>query len=297
VKRAAQPPKVERVKLGRAAVAKPGIAGLELVGPRLARVVQNALLATGGATSVAYTEDCTLTLRDWKAALPADTALAHFSEASLHSGIVLLVPSAIVASLVDRFYGGAGDAGTGHASMGPTEARMLGRIAASIADGIAAAWADVARLSFKPSACVFGSSDLHCGKDDDLVTVQRFVTKDARAEPGIIEIAYPTLALSALCERGTAMPSEAGSSEAWKVKLSEAVMQTRLPVRTVLARPTLPLAKLAALAPGDFIPVTLPSRVPVAVAGRLLAHGTIGETNGRAAIQIETILQGALFDD
>ena len=51
------------------------------------------------------------------------------------------------------------------------------------------------------------------------------------------------------------------------------------------------------LAPGDFIPVCLPTRVPVTVAGRLLAHGTIGEANGRAAIKIDKLEHGAVFDD
>ena len=56
----------------------------------------------------------------------------------------------------------------------------------------------------------------------------------------------------------------------------------------------LPLGRLLNLKAGDVIPICLPSHIPVTVAGRLFAQGTVGEANGRAAICIEKIEQGSL---
>ena len=69
----------------------------------------------------------------------------------------------------------------------------------------------------------------------------------------------------------------------------QSVSQVCLPVRSILARPELPLSRIMTLQPGDVIPLTMPRNVPLTVAGRLFAHGTIGESNGRAAIRIESI--------
>ena len=48
-------------------------------------------------------------------------------------------------------------------------------------------------------------------------------------------------------------------------------------------------ADLLALRPGDVIPISLPQHIPLTVAGRLFAHGTLGEADGRAAIRISRI--------
>ena len=65
----------------------------------------------------------------------------------------------------------------------------------------------------------------------------------------------------------------------------------RLPARTVLARPNLSLADLMELKVGDVIPVTIGRALPLIVGNRIVAHGTIGEQDGRAAFQIEKLAQ------
>jgi flagellar motor switch protein FliM len=66
----------------------------------------------------------------------------------------------------------------------------------------------------------------------------------------------------------------------------------RLPARTVLARPNLSLADLMQLKAGDIIPVTISRSVPLIVGDRIVAHGSIGDQDGRAAFQIEKLAQG-----
>ena len=71
--------------------------------------------------------------------------------------------------------------------------------------------------------------------------------------------------------------------------MARALEGVSLPVRSVVARPTLSVQELLALRIGDVIPITLAPRVPLLVGNRRLAEGTIGEQEGRAAFQIETI--------
>ena len=67
------------------------------------------------------------------------------------------------------------------------------------------------------------------------------------------------------------------------------MLNVHLPVRSVIARPEISLETLFRLSPGDIIPIILPQTVPVIANGRVLARGSIGEANGRAAIRIEQL--------
>ena len=96
----------------------------------------------------------------------------------------------------------------------------------------------------------------------------------------------PIEALRSLPESETAPATDA----VWRDRLEQAVMQVRLPIRSVFARPELSLDKLLALKPGDIIPILMPRHVPVSISDRLFAHGSVGESNGRTAIKIESLL-------
>jgi flagellar motor switch protein FliM len=83
---------------------------------------------------------------------------------------------------------------------------------------------------------------------------------------------------------------------AWTGALNSALRDVRLPVRSVLARPEISLTKLLDLQVGDIIPLTIPRHVPITIAGRNFATGSIGEANGNAAIMIEHIEEGSDHD-
>jgi len=74
-------------------------------------------------------------------------------------------------------------------------------------------------------------------------------------------------------------------------RLGTAVGEIRIEARTVLARPELSLSELMQLQAGDIIPVSLSKHVPLIVAGRRIALGTVGEHDGRAALKIDKMEQ------
>ena len=78
----------------------------------------------------------------------------------------------------------------------------------------------------------------------------------------------------------------------WRQRLSYAVEDVRLPVRSVLARPELTMGQLMALKPGDVIPINLAAKVPLLVGSKRFAEGTIGEQEGRAALLVESVGAG-----
>lgn len=59
-----------------------------------------------------------------------------------------------------------------------------------------------------------------------------------------------------------------------------------LPLRAVLAETRLPLARVAALCPGEIIALPLSRSVPLLCGERIVAHGTMGEQDERAALRI-----------
>jgi flagellar motor switch protein FliM len=63
----------------------------------------------------------------------------------------------------------------------------------------------------------------------------------------------------------------------------------RFPVRSVLAEPMISLVKLMELKAGDVIPISFGADVPVMVGGDRLGTGTVGTSNGKAAIRLTMI--------
>ncbi len=288
---------VDVVQLGAAATTRPDVPGLERTSARLARGLTAACAALGGTTKVSNAEVRTMGFAEWKAALPPKVAVARYRDRAIKGGILVSVPHALIVSLIDIFYGGDGATDADAPPFGAAGQRLFDRFADSAADALAAGWADVTPLAPALVGSSYAVEDVALGKPADMVVVQRFAIKGSVAGNAAIEIVYPFAGLRGLAGLHGAVEVTAEEVDpVWRMRLSDAVKQARLPVRTVIARPTVALSRLMALAPGDFIPVTLPARVPLTVAGRLLAHGTIGEANGRAAIMIDKLEQGAFSD-
>lgn len=288
---------VSIVQLGATAATRPDLPGLERTGAKLARGLTAACAALGGASKIGSIEIRIITFAEWKAAQLPVVAVARFRDRAIKGGFLLSVPTALIASLVDVFYGGDGAVEGTTRPFCAAERRLFDRFAKGAGEALAAGWADVTPLAPALTASSFAAEDVALGKPGDVIVNQRFTLADPGPSGGAIEIIYPLAALRGIA--GLQGASDVAAEEIdplWRMRLSDAVKQARLPVRTVIARPTVALSRLIALAPGDFIPVTLPARVPLTVAGRLLAHGTIGEANGRAAIMIDKLEQGALSD-
>ncbi len=79
----------------------------------------------------------------------------------------------------------------------------------------------------------------------------------------------------------------------WSRRLADVAREVRFDARVVLARPTLPMRRLLALAPGDLIPLQIAPLAPLAIGGRRVARGEIGEQDGLAVLPIHDVAGAA----
>jgi flagellar motor switch protein FliM len=126
------------------------------------------------------------------------------------------------------------------------------------------------------------------------------VARDVMVETLVLDVAIDGRAAGslrlarALAEAPTEAPQRRHAPGVWRRAIARALGEMRLPTRAVLARPGMSLGALARLRRGDTIPIGIPAKVPLVIGTRRFARGTIGECNGTAAFQIETLEQETL---
>lgn len=189
--------------------------------------------------------------------------------------------------LLDLFFGGTGAAPHDvPAEFSPATEAMVQRIGTMIAVPMATAWEPLAKLHFVPGR-VSGDAAMIQGIDgDDPVVLTRFGIAKGSHKPVFVDLIYPVQALKPYAPSLTGKVMGAAPDPAWQNGLAKAMMTVTFPVRSVLAEPTISLAKLMELKEGDVIPITVAADVPVMVARGRLGTGTVGTSNGRAAIRL-----------
>ena len=270
--------------------------GLDRVGTQFAAGLADVLGSLGAAgTKVLCGDTSITTFEDWRDQSAELRAICRYRMAPLKGGMLLAVPQSYITQLVDRYYGGDGSIPVKRNELSAAEERFFGRLGEKIAPMLAASWAEM--VAIEP---VTAKLD-HSGSTPTLVpgtrqiAVQHFFAEDQEGQRIAIDLVYPLSLLRTVPQLVAAPESEESPQidPIWQSRLSDAVMQVHLPVRTIFARPELPLAQLLTLRPGDIIPVCLPNQVPITVAGRVFARGSVGDSNGRTAIKIERIEEGS----
>ena len=231
---------------------------------------------------------------DWTAA-SAPAIFWRYHAPPLKGPVLLAGNRPLILQLVDIFYGGKGQLAAEREELTDAEERFAARLGRDMGLQLAAAWGD--KLAIAPELdCVTGDpAKLAAVRADDELLVQRFVLRGGKLDGRAITCAYPVAALRGIAGAEPAPEARemSAADAAWTATLSGALKEVRLPVRSVLARPEISLVKLLGLEVGDIIPLTIPRNVPVTVAGRSFAVGSIGEANGNAAIMIEHIEKGS----
>ena len=205
---------------------------------------------------------------------------------------LLVLDGRFVLELLDLFFGGTGAAPVDMpAEFSPAAEAMVGRLGQMIAVPLTAAWEPLARVSFTVGRCEANASMLSNFDGEDALIVTRFGIAPGSAKPSYIDLVYPVAALK---PHGTALTGKvvakaAAEDAAWQTALTRAAMNIRFPVRSVLAEPTIRLSRLMALQPGDVIPISFGKDVPVMVGNDRLGTGTVGTSNGHAAIKLTSL--------
>jgi flagellar motor switch protein FliM len=191
--------------------------------------------------------------------------------------------------LLDLFFGGAGVAPLPMpADFSPAADAMAVRIAGMFADALGTAWEPLTRVSFAADR-MEQAADID---GEDAVIVTR-VGVDTPGQPMFVDILYPVVALK---PHGATLTGKV-LDKAERNALARATMGVRFPVRSVLAEPIVPLSMLMELKAGDVIPIAIAPDVPVMVGRDRLGCGTVGTSNGRAAIRLTSLAHPDISDE
>ncbi len=266
---------------------------LEGVANQFARSLRDLIRALGApAVQVERAGAEQISFAEWSASA-APAIFWRYHAPPLKGPVLLAGSRSLLLQLVDIFYGGRGQLAAEREELTDAEERFAARLGRDIGLQLAAAWRG--KLAIEPELdCVTADpAKLAAVRADDELFVQRFTLRGAPFEGRTIMCVYPVAALRGIAGDELLPDMQGnGADPAWAGALDKALRDVRVPVRSVLARPEISLVKLLALEVGDIIPLTMPRHVPVTVAGRSFALGSIGEANGNAAIMIENIEKG-----
>lgn len=213
----------------------------------------------------------------------------------VHVPALLIAPRGLSALLVERSYGGRIQP-LGAATMrrpGLGEAREFARLAERFAAALATGCDDRIPIS----ATRLGTIDAIDACDllsagEAVARITFAVTLPSLSTPHIVTLILPLAALRTASVLQVALaPRDGAARSRWRDALSRRAGDIALPTRSVIARPLLSMQQLMALRPGDVIPIAMPRRVPLLVADRRVATGTIGERDGRVAFMIDQLEQ------
>ena len=220
------------------------------------------------------------------------TAWLPLAMASAGGQALVVFDGRFVMELLDLYFGGTGATPADlPAEFTPAAEAIVARLGMLLAGPLSAAWEPLGRIEFVP-AHVESNPALIQGLDgDDAVVVTRFGIAAGTTKPVFVDILYPVAALKPHTPSliGKVHAKTAAPDPAWRNSLTRNVMGVKFPVRSVLAEPMVSLSVLMDLKPGDVIPISFGAEVPVMVGGDCLGLGTVGTSNGKAAIRLNSI--------
>lgn len=271
------------------------LSGLDRLAEKLGRRIRALIEPIAGLRPhVAAHDTRVLDFSAWSAEVPAFCSLSIYRMMPLKGQMLMRMDAGMISTLVDCFYGGIGNRPLpARTEFTPTEDRLIARLGDTIATKLVDTWTDILPLEHGLILRETGVGYAAAGLPGDQMVLQRFTVSLTREQEWPIDILFPLAALRAVeALTGANIPADDEHRDpVWQQRIARRMRDIRLPARTVLARPNLSIADLMELKAGDVIPVTIGRCLPLIVGNRIVAHGTIGEQDGRAAFQIEKLAQ------
>lgn len=231
----------------------------------------------------------------WLAAQGHSMGLAFYQLPPMKGRLALRLGHDLIAALVDAFFGGSISRGkTKKTDYAPADLRLMQRIADSLAMPIGAAWGEFGSFRCLVAGLTDDPEEAKIAKGDAPLMIQPFTLTFAGTTSFTIDIIYPIAMIQSARDEWSASqgPEAVASDPAWRHDMAGAMAEVFVPVRSILARPTMTLPELANLKPGDIIPIPPAQNIPLIIGDRTFARGSLGEQNGLAAFRIDHIQKG-----
>lgn len=267
------------------------LSGMDRLGERMARQIRTMMEPILGVKPVITAQSAEMVNYDlWSAMLPSFCSLSTYKLHPLKGTVLVKLDPGLISAVVERFYGGTGGrARPDQEEFTRSEERVLGRLSDEIMNALSRTWADLLPIEMAPVAREHDPQALVFAEASDQLLSQSFSVSFGKDEGWTIELMFPLVALRQLEPLlATNTPEEGRHRDPlWQARIARQMAEIRLPAKTILARPSLNLSELLNLKNGDVIPVNIARYLPLIVSNRVVAEGTIGEQNGRAAFMIE----------
>lgn len=269
------------------------LAGMDRLGERMARQIRAMIEPVVGLKPNVVTQPAEMVNYDlWSAMAPNFCSLSTYRLHPLKGMVLVKLEAEMISAVVERFYGGSGTRrGRERSEFARAEERVLAKLADDIMKALVNAWSDLLPMEtaliareHDPQALVFADAS-------DQLLSQSFTVDFGQANSWTIELMFPLAALRQLEPLLTTNSADEVKHKdpLWQARIARQMGEIRLPAKTVLARPSLTLSELLNLKNGDVIPVNIARHLPLIIGNRVLAQGTLGEQNGRAAFMIEKL--------
>lgn len=226
---------------------------------------------------------------EWCQSQPSFSLLMPFELAKDIGEVVVVVPGQLISQILDMQYGGSGDVPPRN-SFSTSEMRLITRLTAHLLPSINRAMHGIIAEPARALPVVVDMHAFDLPQYRDSIVVGKIGIESAALGPATIHcfIGYAQAKKIAM-RYADANPTQLPAEPEWQAKMQAAAMRVALPARAILTHADVPVSRLLSLRTGDILPVLLPADVPLLVAGRRFARGTIGEANGRAALKIENM--------
>jgi flagellar motor switch protein FliM len=276
------------------ALLRPGPASTELIpalgrlSERMAKAIRDALvpLLGGAEPQINPMKPMRTDYADFCSEIPrlAANSLMHAGDVPF----VMTIEGETVLRLVDRAFGGPGDTPSSLPREFPLSAElMIARVEQLVGTCLASALGAPQGLVRFVRRDAAHALLMAMPEDTDVAALTFNVVEQGRM-PWSIGFAFPLDTLGQLlahaepkrpasAPRGPASPHNAPFAEL-PIELSAVLVDMRLPLATV-----------SALSVGQVLPVSIPRSVPLRIADRTCATGTIGALEDRVAIQISQL--------
>ena len=264
---------------------------------RFAERAGERLSATFGALFTAAMEK-TRTARTFSALTEHEGRLASLlASASLGAGMAILFEDGIPPLLIAAMFG-ADPANDATAEEGPRvatplEMRMLGDVAASLAEALRDAFAPVADFELAAEKTEKLEDDTLLGPKDCAAVMAPVTVKAPTGNFNLsLLLPYPFLTpLAAAFARGPA-PGAARLDPVWSSRMEQRVTEASLTLTAILDEFQMSLADVSSLRVGHILPLSEggEGRVRIECGERGVFVCSLGERNGRYALEVEDII-------
>lgn len=255
---------------------------------RLARSLRMALapLLGGEPPRVSFTKPMQMDYGDFAIDLPDLAGNSLYTAGPDGHVLLSTIDAGTVLRLVDRAFGGAGEAPSPLPREFPLSAElMIGRIETILAARLAAAFGATDPNAIRPLRRDSNIVQLQPFPDATPITAVTLSIQEAGRSPWSVRIAIPLASLGSLVGPGERRPARStpqGPADPMALPFAD----MPLPVSALLVDVALPLSTISALKVGQVLAVPVARNVPLRVAGKTIAHGSIGAIDDNVAVQI-----------